>query len=98
MPRALFPAAPGAWHWSGTVTIQNYANNPYNYGNLSQGSASTGSRLTIQVGWAVDMDTGEARGDMPRNSKLALRLVRPYTPEAVSETASQAEPEASSKP
>lgn len=98
LPRALFPAAPGAWHWSGTVTIQNYANNPYNYGNLSQGSASTGSRLTTQVGWAVDMDTGEARGDMPRNSKLALRLVRPYTPEAVPETASQAEPEASSKP
>ena len=27
---ARFPAAPGAWHWSGTVTIQNYANNPYN--------------------------------------------------------------------
>ena len=98
LPRALFPAAPGAWHWSGTVTVQNYSNNPYNYGNLSQGSASTGSRLTTQVGWAVDVDTGEARGDMLRSSKLALRLVRPYTPEAVPKAASQAEPQAAPKP
>ena len=98
LPKELFPAAPGAWHWSGTVTIQNYANNPYNYGNVSQGSASTGSRLTTQVGWAVDVETAESRGDMPRSSKLALRLVRPYTPEASPEAASQAEPQAAPKP
>ena len=98
LPKVLFPASPGAWHWSGTITIQNYSNNPYNYGNLSQGSASTGSRLSTQVGWAVDVDSGEARGDMPRNSKLALRLVRPYTPETDPEAASPAEPEAAPKP
>ncbi len=98
LPRALFPAAPGDWHWSGTITIQNYSNNPYNYGNMAQGSASTGSRLATQVGWAVDVDSGEARGDMPRSSKLALRLVRPYTPEAVPEAAPEAEPETAPKP
>ena len=82
LPRTLFPAAPGAWHWTSSITIQNYRNNPYNYGNMAQGSASSGSRLSTQVGWAVDVETGEARGDMPRSSKMALRLVRPSLPDA----------------
>ena len=99
LPKALFPASPGAWHWSGTITIQNYSNNPYNYGNMSQNAASSGSRLSTQVGWAVDVETGETRGDMPRNSKLALRLVRPYIPEVVPQAASdEAKPEAAPKP
>ena len=99
LPQALFPASPGAWHWSGTITIQNYSNNPYNYGNMSQNAASSGSRLSTQAGWAVDVETGETRGDMPRNSKLALRLVRPYIPETVPKAASDdAKPEAARKP
>lgn len=98
LPRTLFPASPGAWHWTSTITIQNYRNNPYNYDNMTQGSANSGSRLSTQVGWAVDVETGEARGDMPRSSKLALRLVRPYTPEAPPAAQPQAKPQAAPKP
>ncbi len=99
LPKALFPASPGSWHWSGTITIQNYSNNPYHYGNMAESSASSGSRMSTQEAWAVDVETGTARGDMPRSSRLALRLVRPYIPEAVPEAAANdAKPEAAAKP
>ena len=65
---------------------------------LKAAVAPIAGRLTTQVGWAVDVETAESRGDMPRSSKLALRLVRPYTPEARPESASHAEPQAAPKP
>ena len=52
----------------------------YNYGNVMQGSTGgTSSQLgSFRNGWAVDMATGEASGDVARSSRLPVRLVRPY--------------------
>ncbi|MDD2713567.1 MAG: DUF1566 domain-containing protein [Simplicispira sp.] len=78
LPPKLFPAAPFGLHWTSTANIKHYANNLYNYTNIAQGSAgAASSRLAALDGWAVDMETGEASGDIPRNTKLPVRLVRP---------------------
>lgn len=77
IPPLLFPAAPFGLHWTSTANIKTFANNQYNYGNISQGTGSgAGSRLAALDGWAVDMDTGIASGDVPRTSRLPVRLVR----------------------
>ena len=77
IPPLLFPAAPFGLHWTSTANIKTFANNQYNYGNISQGTGSgAGSRLAALDGWAVDMDTGIASGDVPRSSRLPVRLVR----------------------
>ena len=72
----LFPVAPGGMHWSGTANVRQLSVNPYNYGNVENGLTKGGSRLAALEGWAVDMDTGEAFGDVSRTSKLPVRLVR----------------------
>ncbi len=72
----LFPNAPADWHWTGTASVNTATVNPYSYGNVVRGGEGE-SQLTVQQAWAVDMASGEARGDMGRASKLALRLVRP---------------------
>lgn len=78
LPPLLFPAAPPGLHWTGTANIKHYANNPYNYGTIAQGSGNqTSSRLAALEGWAVDMETGEASGDIARSTRLPVRLVRP---------------------
>lgn len=78
LPPRLFPAAPYGLHWTSTANIKHYTNNLYNYSNIAQGSAGVGtSRLAALDGWAVDMETGEASGDIPRSTKLPVRLVRP---------------------
>lgn len=75
---ALFPAAPGAWHWSGSTTIITAAVNPYNYGNVMQGRTENNTnRLDLAKAWAVNLSTGEAAGDASRRSRLPVRLVRP---------------------
>lgn len=52
--------------------------NPYTYGNIAQGRAGDGVRQAAMInGWAVNLTTGEARGDAARASKLPVRLVRP---------------------
>ncbi len=80
IPRLLFPAAPSGLHWTSTANIKNFSNNQYNYTNMTQGNAGvTGSRLAALDGWAVDMDTGIASGDIPRSTKLPVRLVRMAT-------------------
>ena len=77
LPPVLFPAAPFGLHWTSTANIKTFANNQYNYGNISQGTGSgAGSRLAALDGWAVDMDTGIANGEVPRSSRLPVRLVR----------------------
>lgn len=76
--RASFPAAPAGWYWSASVSIDNAPVNPYNYGNVMRGeNAATANRLAFLHAWAVDFDSGEARGDMPKKELLTLRLVRP---------------------
>lgn len=77
---ALFPAAPTEWHWSATANVRTSQVNPYSYGNVMQGrnNDNTG-HMAFLHGWAVDMGTGEARGDVAKRSKLPVRLV--YTQE-----------------
>lgn len=80
IPPQWFPAAPAGLHWTSTANIKNFSNNQYNYTNLSQGNAGvTGSRLAALDGWAVDLDTGIASGDVPRSTRLPVRLVRMAT-------------------
>jgi Protein of unknown function (DUF1566) len=74
----LFPAAPGEWHWSSTANINMAPVNDYNYGNVMEGRTSANSnRIAFQQGWAVNLSTGQARGDASRSSLLPVRLVRP---------------------
>lgn len=72
----LFPGAPSGLHWSGTANVRQLSVNPYNYDNVASGRTKGGSRLAALEGWAVDMDTGNAHGDVSRASKLPVRLVR----------------------
>lgn len=72
----LFPAAPGEWHWTGTASVNTATVNPYAYGNVMRGGAGE-HQLSAQQAWAVDMASGEARGDVGRGSRLAVRLLRP---------------------
>ena len=75
---ALFPAAPGLWHWSATANVSAPGANRYNYGNIMQERRDDGARQGAMLnGWAVNLSTGEARGDAARASKLPVRLVRP---------------------
>ena len=76
MDARLFPAAPRDWHWTGTASVNAAAVNPYAYGNVVRGGEGE-SQLSVQQGWAVDMSTGEARGDVGRATRMAVRLVRP---------------------
>lgn len=75
---SLFPAAPGQWHWTATANVNALSTNQYTYGNITQGRAGDGARQAAMLnGWAVNLSTGEARGDAARASKLPVRLVRP---------------------
>ena len=80
----LFPAAPGQWHWSATSNVNALSTNQYNYNTIAQGRAGDSGRQAAMLnGWAVNLSTGEARGDAARTSKLPVRLVRPQPVEAV---------------
>lgn len=72
----LFPASPQEWHWTGTASVNTSSVNPYAYGNVMRGGEGA-HQLSAQQAWAVDMATGEARGDTGRGTPLAVRLVRP---------------------
>lgn len=72
----LFPAAPGEWHWSATANVGALSANQYNYNTIS-GAGSGARQAAMLNGWAVNLSTGEARGDAARSSKLPVRLVRP---------------------
>ncbi len=76
---ALFPAAPGLWHWSATANVSAPGANRYNYGNIMQERRDDGARQGAMLnGWAVNLSTGEARGDAARASRLPVRLVRSH--------------------
>lgn len=73
---AWFPGAPRQWHWSGSVSIQQAAANPYRYGNIAQGSdAVASSPIAFLHAWAVNLSTGEARGGVLKRTALPVRLV-----------------------
>jgi len=77
LDRALYPAAPQAWHWSVTLNVQTDLANQYAYGNVMR--ARTGDYtepLVFLRGWAVQLPSGQARGDFNKRTKLAVRLVR----------------------
>lgn len=77
----LFPNAPAEWHWTGAVSVNTVAVNPYAYENAA-GSMPGGDVLKAQQGWAVDMGSGKAQGDVGRATALPIRLVRPAPAEA----------------
>lgn len=75
---ALFPAAPGTWHWSSTTKIRTNSINAYNYGSAMRGSTGgTSSHMSVRQAWAVDMGSGEA-SDVDKTSRLPARLIRPW--------------------
>jgi len=76
MDRQLFPAMPRDWLWTGTASVNTHSVNPYAYGNVARAGAGE-SGMTVQQSWAVDMASGEARGDVGRATRLHLQLVRP---------------------
>jgi hypothetical protein len=71
---ALFPAAPADWYWTLTAAIDTRAINPYHYDNIQQGRTGAAT-LGVQQGWALNLATGEAQGDVSRRSRLLVRLV-----------------------
>lgn len=74
----LFPAAPDLWYWSSTANVSGVRNNQYNYNTIRQSrEGDSAGQMALLNGWAVNMATGEARGDVARASKLPVRLVRP---------------------
>lgn len=72
-----FPADPRDWTWTSTLRIDTVQNNAYNYDNITKGLGGTQDRLGVQQGWAVNLGTGETRGDVARKTLLVVRLVRP---------------------
>jgi Protein of unknown function (DUF1566) len=75
----LFPGAPADWHWSSTPSLEREQVNPYNYGSVMRGKTGTeppDSRF--MQGWAVHLGDGQARDDVPKTSRLAVRLARDY--------------------
>ncbi|MBT9457725.1 MAG: DUF1566 domain-containing protein [Burkholderiaceae bacterium] len=73
----LFPAAPVDWHWSSTVNVNPESVNPYNYGNVMRGrSTENAGNTTFLLGWAIYLGAGEARADVPKSTRLVVRLVR----------------------
>ena len=72
----LFPGAPRDWYWAGTANINTAPVNPYNYGNVTQGRTTPNAgQFAVLKGWTVNLMTGEARGDVPKRSRLLVRLV-----------------------
>lgn len=72
----LFPGAPSDWHWSGSASIETKPVNAYDYDKISQGSTEkTADRMVFLNSWAVHLETGEARSDMPKTNRLPVRFV-----------------------
>lgn len=72
-----FPAAPGEWHWAITANVNTAPVNQYDYRNIAQGRTSANANsMAFRHGWAVNLATGEARGDVAKRTRLPVRLVR----------------------
>ena len=74
----LFPGAPLDWHWSGTANIKTFSVNAYQYDNVQQGNSDRSvNKMSFMKGWAVNMSSGEANGNIAKSELLPVRLVRP---------------------
>ncbi len=78
LDKTLFPAAPSDLHWTRTVHVNSRtgATNPYNYGNIMRERNQDSNQMAFLHGWAVDMGSGEARGDVLKRHELPVRLLR----------------------
>jgi hypothetical protein len=75
---ALFPRVTGDWVWSTTIKIDTAPVNQYNYGNIMKGrNAGNAQAMEALAGMAVNMVTGATRSDVPKGTKLPVRLVLP---------------------
>jgi len=73
----VLPAAPPDWHWAVAVNIDVSPVNQYDYSNIERGvTAQNANRMAFLHGWAVNVQSGVARGDVPKRTKLPVRLVR----------------------
>jgi hypothetical protein len=72
----LFPATPRNWHWTSTAAINTARVNQYDYGNIMQGrNEQNANHMAYLHGWAVNLASGESRGDVTKRTKLPVRLV-----------------------
>ena len=89
----LFPTAPDGWHWALDAKLNTAQVNPYNYGNVVRGQTRPQTdTLDVRLGWAVNPATGESRGDMPRITRLPVRLMRPEATASTGASAPAAPP------
>lgn len=71
----LFPGAPRGWHWAATASIDSATVNQYDYGNIARGrNEQNANHIAFLHGWAVNLTSGEARGDVAKRTRLPLRL------------------------
>lgn len=76
-PDPILPPAPGEWLWTDSANIDTRPVNQYEYKNIERGVTSQNANsLAFLHGWAVNQQTGAARGDVPKRSRLPVRLVR----------------------
>lgn len=74
----LFPGSPADWHWSSTPSLSRESLNPYNDGSVMRGQTTSTDQADSSFinAWAVHLGDGQARSDVPKTSRLAVRLVR----------------------
>lgn len=76
--QTLLPPVGHGWCWTATAAIETRSINPYDYNNIQRGlSGQNTTQVRFQRGWAVNTATAEAQGDVPKRTKLLMRLVRP---------------------
>ncbi len=75
---AFLPEPPPGWCWTATASVDTHSFNEYSYGNVMRGlTAQNTTQVRFLHGWAVDLATGQARGDALKRSQLLVRLVAP---------------------
>lgn len=74
----LFPEVSHSWRWAGNRIVNTASVNQYNYGNIMQGRTNDNAvRLDTLHAWAVNQETGEARKDVTKRTRLPVQLVCP---------------------
>lgn len=74
----LFPPIASEWVWSVSVMVNTAPVNQYNYANIMKGrNAENTSPTDALTGMAINLVTGQTRSDVPKSTKLPVRLVLP---------------------